>query len=68
MDGVPVLELTREEIILRIEAEARRRRGLSAGGLLRAFKQGRLKDYGEVMDLLCLADLLAEDDPIFNGA
>lgn len=68
MDTVPVLELTREEIISQIEAEARRRRGLSAGELLLAYRQGCLKNPGEVVDLLCLADLLAEDDPIFNGA
>lgn len=68
MDTVPVLELTREAIVSQIDAEARRRRGLSARELLRAYRAGALKNPGEVMDLLSLADLLPQDDPILNGA
>lgn len=59
-----ILELTREEIVDRIETGARRRRGMSARDLIRAYLEGRLEDPGEVADLIVLADLLAEDDAL----
>lgn len=68
MDNTPVLELTREEIIRRIEEGARRRRGLSAHELLRRYRAGTLEEPGEVADLLALAHLLAEDDPLLAAA
>jgi hypothetical protein len=48
MDPFPILELNREEIISQIEAEARRRRRLSTGEMLRVYREGRLRNPGEV--------------------
>jgi len=62
------VELSREELIKRLEQEARRRRGVAARDLLRAYREGRLEEPGEVADLLALAGLLPEDDPIFASA
>lgn len=59
------IELTREQILERIEQGAQKRRGLSARDLLLAYREGRLDEPGAVIDLLVLADLLPEDDPIF---
>jgi len=60
-----VLELTRDEILQRLEAGARRRRGLSAQDLLRLYRAGKLEEPCGVADLLGLADLLPDDDPLF---
>lgn len=57
--------LSREEIIAQIEVAARQRRGWSARHLLRAYRTGRLDQWGEVADILCLAGLLDDDDPIY---
>jgi hypothetical protein len=35
--------------------------------MLRAYRAGRLDDPGRVADLLVLADLLPDDDPLFAG-
>jgi hypothetical protein len=66
--GTPALELTRDEIVGHIGAEARRRLGMSAEELLRAYWGGQLADPGQVADLLALACLLAADDPLIAGA
>ena len=63
-----IIELTRDELVGRLEAEARRRRGMSAQQLLLAYREGRLEDPGEVADLLALASLLSEDDPLLATA
>ena len=65
MDNGVVLELSREDILRRIEKAAQRRLKMSASELLRAYRAGRIEDPGRVADLLVLADLLREDDPIF---
>ena len=65
MDNGAVLELSREDILRRIEKAAQRRLNMSASELLCAYRAGRLEDPGRVADLLVLADLLREDDPIF---
>jgi hypothetical protein len=62
------LELSREEIVARIDREARRRLGMSAEELLQAYREGRLKDCGTVADLLSLANLLDPADPLFAAA
>jgi hypothetical protein len=59
---------TRQEILDRLERGAQRRRGMTAGALLRAWRAGELEDPGEVADLLALGHLLANDDPIFTAA
>ena len=64
-----LLELSRAEIVDQIERGAQRRRHMGAGELVRAYRAGRLEDAGEVADLLALANLLPETDPLFgNGA
>jgi hypothetical protein len=68
METAPILELSREEIVARIEQGARQRRRLSARELLRQYQAGSLDEPGEVADLLALAHLLAEDDPLLAAA
>jgi hypothetical protein len=63
-----LIELTREQILERLEQGAQRRRGVSARELLQAYIAGRLEDPGAVADLLMLADLLPEDDPLLVPA
>ena len=62
------VELTRDEIIRRLEVGARRRRGMSARDLVRTFRSGKLEEPCEVADLLALADLLRDDDPLLVDA
>lgn len=62
-DGV-VVELNRDEIVRRIEQGARCRLRMSADELVQAYRSGRLEDPGAVADLLALASLLSEGDPL----
>ena len=62
--GTPVLELSRDEIVARIEDGARSRTGLSAGEMVRRYLAAQLDDPGQVADLLALARLLPENDPL----
>lgn len=62
---VPVERHTREEIVAYIDGQARKRLKATARDMLRAWREGRLDVAGEVADLLVLADMLPEDDPIF---
>ena len=59
------LELSRDEIVTRLDAEARRRLRVSAEEFARAYTTGRLTDPGRVADLLALASLLEPTDPLF---
>jgi hypothetical protein len=52
---------------VRIDQGARRL-GTSGVALLRAWREERLADPGDVADLLALAALLADDDPALAGA
>ena len=61
----PVVKLTRDAIARRMQREARQRLGMSAAEMVSAYRAGRLDDPGRVADLLALAHLLAEDDPLF---
>ena len=58
------LELSRDEIVARLDAEARRRLDMSAEDLVRAYRSCELTDPGRVADLLALASLLDPTDPI----
>lgn len=60
-----VIDLSREELIKQLDQESTRRRGMSARDLMLAYREGRLQNPGEVADLLALAGLLPEDDPLF---
>jgi hypothetical protein len=60
-----VLQLNRDEIVTRIERAATDRLKLSARDLIRAYRAGELQDPGAVADLLALAALLKDDDPLF---
>ena len=53
-------ELDQDFIRRAIDAEARRRLGITGDELLVRFEQGELDDPGRVADLLALADLLRE--------
>jgi hypothetical protein len=68
MERNGLLELTREEIIQRIEKGAQRRLHMSAGDMLRNYRAGRLEDPGAVADLIALANLLPDNDPLFANA
>ena len=65
--GAP-FELTRDEIVARLDAEARRRLDMSAENLVRAYRSCELTDPGRVADLLALASLLDPTDPLFVSA
>ena len=68
IESATTLEMTRDEIVARIEEGAKRRRGISASELVRSYRLGNLKDPGEVADLLALSALLSEDDPLFANS
>lgn len=68
MRNSEILELTREEIIARIEEGARRRLSMSARDLVRKYRSGQLDEPGAVADLLALANLLPDNDPLFADA
>lgn len=59
------VEMTRDEIVQVIEEGAQRRRGMSASQLIRAYRSNELDDPGPVADLLALAYLLRDEDPLF---
>lgn len=59
-------KLSREQIIDMLEIGAKRRLGMSAKQMFKAYKKGKLKDIGEVHDLIGLSYGLPEDDPIFG--
>ena len=63
-----VLTLSRDEIVERIDREARRRLRISAKELLRRYRAGELDDPGYVADLIMLAELLPDDDALFAAA
>jgi hypothetical protein len=65
---MPTAELTREEIVGEMERVAQRRRRLSAAEVIRRYRAGSLEDAGELADVLILATLLPEDDPLFATA
>jgi hypothetical protein len=59
-----IIELTRDDIIRRLEAGAQRRVGLSAAELVRRYRSGTLEDPCSLADLLALVALLEDDDPL----
>jgi hypothetical protein len=63
-----IVELTRAQILERLETGSWRRRNMPARELLRQYRAGQLEDPCDVIDLLALADLLREDDPLFVAA
>lgn len=68
-DTSNVVELTREQIVHALDEESERRLGIRADELVRRYKSGNLKgDCGKFADLLALASLLNEDDPLFVAA
>ena len=52
---VPIVELTRDDIVHQIDVAAQQRRGMSGAELLTAFAEGKLDDPGEVADILVIA-------------
>jgi len=63
-----ILTLSRQEIVDRLDREARVRLGMTVEEFLRKYRAGALHDPGEVADLIALANLLVEDDPLFAAA
>jgi hypothetical protein len=57
--------MSRDEILHCIDAAAQQRLGMSGPAMLSAYRAGRLKNYGSVADVIVLANLLADDDPVF---
>ena len=55
-------ELTRDEIVSRIEEQTKARFGLSAADFIREYRAGRLKDPIEATDVMTLVAILAEED------
>ncbi|MBI3448220.1 MAG: hypothetical protein HY049_04790 [Acidobacteria bacterium] len=58
------LEMSRDEIVAMLEEGARKRLGVSAREFLRLYLSNGLEDIGSVADLISLASLLEENDPI----
>lgn len=58
------LELTRDQIAGRLEQEALERLGISARELIERYRAGKLEDPSAVRDLLILASLLPDGDPL----
>lgn len=68
-DASTVIELTREQIVQAIGEESERRLGIRGEELVRRYKSGDLKgDCSKFADVLALASLLNEDDPLFVAA
>ena len=59
------MQLTRDEVIAYMEREAKARRQISAAELVRAYREGKLHEPCEVMDILGYGFLLAPDDPLY---
>lgn len=60
----PPATLTRSDIVATLEREARARRPMSAADFVAEYRAGRLVEPGEVADLIGLAYLLGDDDPL----
>lgn len=58
------LELARDEIVALIESEAQRRYGLSAEELIGQYRAGSIDECGGAADIVSLARLLPEGDPL----
>jgi hypothetical protein len=58
------VELDRDEIAERLEAASRDAIGVSASELLRGWRDRTLDDPGAVADIIALAALLPDDDPL----
>ncbi len=67
-DTVHALDLSRDEIVQMLDEEAESRLGLTAAELLSRYRRGELEDVGDVADLLVIARLLPDDDPLFAAA
>lgn len=59
------LELTRDQILTRIELGSKQRLKLGAEDFVKSYRAGRLQDPAAVADLVALAALLNDDDPLF---
>jgi hypothetical protein len=61
----PVLELTRDQIVTRIERGAKQRLKLGVRDFIDRYRAGVLEDPAAVADLVALAALLDDSDPLF---
>lgn len=60
-----VLELTRDQIVARIERGAKQRLNLGVEDFIARYRDGRIEDSAAVADLVALAALLRDDDKLF---
>lgn len=60
------VKLSSKRVVRHIDGESRRRLGISGSEMLRKYHRGKLKDVGEVADLIVWSNILPEDDPIFE--
>jgi len=68
--GVRALDTTlrvwsRDEIVDVLEKETWRRLEMAPQQMVDAYRDGSLEDPGDVSDLIALAFLLSDDDPLF---
>jgi hypothetical protein len=68
MPATEDLELTHDEIVALIEREAHRRYGLSAAAFVAQYRDGTFDECGGAADLVALARMLPEGDPLYLAA
>ena len=65
LTSTPVLQLTRDQIVTRIERGANQRLKLGVHEFIALYRAGRLEDPAAVADLVALAALLNDNDALF---
>lgn len=63
MNGKTIIDISRDDIICRLEEGAKRRLGVSAMEMLRRYREDDLEDPGLVVDLIMLSKVLEKSDP-----
>ena len=66
MLAVQTYEMTRDEIVALIEAKAARLH-VDPKLIVTAHRHGQLEDWADYADILALAELLEDDDPLFSA-
>lgn len=61
----PLLDLNRDQIVTRMERGAKQRLNMGVQDFVTQYRAGRLPDPGRVADLVALAALLHDTDPLF---
>jgi len=61
----PIVDLNRDQIVTRIERGTKQRLQMGVQDFVSLYRSGRLPDPGKVADLIALAALLSDTDPLF---